>query len=210
MARKRSIWLAAVAVAALVGALGVPGASAAPPVATDASGVIHWNRVAANTLAAIPGPNGGAPPRSRSTWAWCRAPSTTPSTRSGPRNIGRTCSTGVPGEGVDRRRRRNSRVRRAHPARLHRTGASSIPRSPRLLTTLATELGASLDAIEDGSFKRQGIEVGLAAAWAMLDARRNDGRFGPSQWVPNTAAGHWWPLSMRPGSSSIRRPGPAG
>ena len=28
----------------------------------------------------------------------------------------------------------------------------------------------------------------------MLEARENDGRFGPSQWVPNTAAGHWWPL----------------
>jgi hypothetical protein len=28
----------------------------------------------------------------------------------------------------------------------------------------------------------------------MLDARVGDGRFGPSQWVPNTAPGHWSPL----------------
>ena len=28
----------------------------------------------------------------------------------------------------------------------------------------------------------------------MLEARENDGRFGPSQWVPDTRAGHWWPL----------------
>ena len=28
----------------------------------------------------------------------------------------------------------------------------------------------------------------------MLEARQNDGRFGPSQWVPDTRAGHWWPL----------------
>ena len=27
----------------------------------------------------------------------------------------------------------------------------------------------------------------------MIAARRDDGRFGPSQWVPNTAPGHWWP-----------------
>ena len=62
MARKRSMSLAALAVGALVGALGVVGTSAAPPVRADATAVIHWNEVAVNTLAAIPGPNGGAPP----------------------------------------------------------------------------------------------------------------------------------------------------
>ena len=36
--------------------------------------------------------------------------------------------------------------------------------------------------------------MGHAAAKAMLDARVGDGRFGPSQWVPNSAAGHWQPL----------------
>ena len=46
----------------LLGALGVSTASAAPPVGTDASEVIHWNQVATTTLAAVPGPNGGAPP----------------------------------------------------------------------------------------------------------------------------------------------------
>ncbi len=51
---RRSIGLAAAAVAVLVGALGTLGVSAAPPVATDATGVIHWNQVAANTLAAHP------------------------------------------------------------------------------------------------------------------------------------------------------------
>ncbi len=62
MARKRSMSLAALAIGALVGALGVVGTSAAPPVRADATAVIHWNEVAVNTLAAIPGPNGGAPP----------------------------------------------------------------------------------------------------------------------------------------------------
>ena len=63
-----------------------------------------------------------------------------------------------------------------------------------LLTTLASEHAASLNAISDDSFKKQGIAVGHAAAEAMLDAREGDGRFGPSQWVPNSAAGHWQPL----------------
>ena len=36
--------------------------------------------------------------------------------------------------------------------------------------------------------RRQGIAVGHAAAEAMLDARVGDGRFGPSQWVPNSGA----------------------
>ena len=62
MARKRSMSLAALAIAALVGALGVVGASAASPVQADATAVNHWNGLAANTLAAIPGPNGGAAP----------------------------------------------------------------------------------------------------------------------------------------------------
>ena len=42
----------------------------------------------------------------------------------------------------------------------------------------------------------------------MLEARANDGRFGPSQWVPNTAAGHWWPLSNAAGLDP--RPDPLG
>ena len=62
MSRSRSVAVITVAVGALLGALGVSSASAAPRVGTDASEVIHWNQVATTTLAAVPGPNGGAPP----------------------------------------------------------------------------------------------------------------------------------------------------
>ena len=62
MSRRRSVVFIAVAGTALLGALSVFSASAAPPVVTDASEVSHWNQVAATTLAAFPGPNGGAPP----------------------------------------------------------------------------------------------------------------------------------------------------
>jgi hypothetical protein len=69
-----------------------------------------------------------------------------------------------------------------------------FPGRAGLLQTLSSQYGASLAAIDDGPFKTQGITVGHAAAEAMLEARENDGRFGPSQWVPNPAAGHWQPI----------------
>ena len=46
----------------------------------------------------------------------------------------------------------------------------------------------------NSAFKRQGIAIGHAAATAMLDDRADDGRFGPSQWVPDARIGHWSPL----------------
>ena len=68
-----------------------------------------------------------------------------------------------------------------------------FPGREGLLSTLSVEYEDSLDAIDDDSFKDQGIAVGHAAADAMVDAREGDGRFGPSQWVPNSAVGHWQP-----------------
>src|SRR4029079_2467659 len=69
-----------------------------------------------------------------------------------------------------------------------------FPGRAGLITTRNTELAAALGAIDDNAFKAQGISIGHDAANAMLDARAGDGRFGPSQWVPNSAPGHWQPL----------------
>jgi hypothetical protein len=69
-----------------------------------------------------------------------------------------------------------------------------FPGRAGLLSTLSSEYGASLDAIDDNAFKMQGIKVGHSAAEAMLDAREGDGRFGSSQWMPDSRAGHWQPL----------------
>ena len=81
-----------------------------------------------------------------------------------------------------------------------------FPGRAGLLTTLATERDASLGAIANDAFKKQGIAIGHAAAKAMLDARVGDGRFGPSQWVPDTGLGNWQPLINPPTGcrSSIR------
>src|SRR5262249_55253809 len=62
------------------------------------------------------------------------------------------------------------------------------------LQSLAASYASSLAAFHDGWSKRQGIDAGHAAAEAMIAARLDDGRFGPSQWTPNPAPGHWSPL----------------
>ena len=40
-----------------------------------------------------------------------------------------------------------------------------------------------------------GIAAGTAAAQAMIDARKDDGRFGPSQFVANPNPGYWDPVA---------------
>ena len=74
--------------------------------------------------------------------------------------------------------------------------APSISDSARAATlqSLASSYASSLAAVEDGPFERQGVDAGHAAAEAMIATRQNDGRYGPSQWVPNPSAGHWSPL----------------
>ena len=70
MTRRRSVWFIAVAVGALVGTLGVVGASATPPATADATAVMQWNLIAVSTITGVPGPGlpgpaGGAPPASQ-------------------------------------------------------------------------------------------------------------------------------------------------
>jgi hypothetical protein len=75
-----------------------------------------------------------------------------------------------------------------------------------LLQTVADAHAASLAAIPDNSFKRQGIDAGNAAADAMIAAREGDGRFEPSPWVLNTNVGHWDPVA--PNGTIVQDPTP--
>ena len=50
-------------------------------------------------------------------------------------------------------------------------GPAPFPTRATLLATLSTEYAASLDAVADGPFKKQGIAAGQAAADAILEAR---------------------------------------
>jgi hypothetical protein len=195
MASRRSVWLIAVAIGALVGALGVFGASAAPPAGTDASEVTHWNQVAATTLAAIPGPNGGAPPAFQINMGMVQGAVYDAVNAIGPKQHRPYL--------LNRRTGARASIDAAVATAAYDVLSELVSTAPErapfpgragLLNTLSSEKAASLDAIDDDSFKNQGIAIGHAAAEAMLDAREGDGRFGPSAWVPNPAPGHWQPL----------------
>jgi hypothetical protein len=62
---------------------------------------------------------------------------------------------------------------------------------PMQLPTLQPLYDASLAGMPDGAPKTGGIEVGEAAARAMLAARANDGRFGPFKFVEGFDPGAW-------------------
>jgi hypothetical protein len=196
MARRRSVWFMAVALCALLGALGVIGASAAPPAEADATAVTQWNLIAVSTLTALPGPAGGAPPAAQI-------------------NVGMV--QGAVYDAVNaitpkhhrpyllNRRFGNTASDEAAVAtaaylvlkNIVETVPQSItfPTRGTVLASLETQYNASKNAIPDSPFKDQGIAAGTAAAEAMIDARQGDGRFGPSQWVPNANAGHWDPVA---------------
>ena len=193
---KHGLAAALAAVAALtVGALGVFSASAAPPVVTDASEVTHWNQVAATTLVAFPGPNGGAPPAFQLNMGMVQGAVYDAVNAIGPKQHRPYL--------LNRRTGAKASIDAAVATAAYDVLSQLVSTAPErapfpgragLLSTLSSAYAASLDAIDDNSFKKQGIAVGHAAAKAMLDAREGDGRFGPSPWVSNPAPGHWQPL----------------
>jgi hypothetical protein len=184
-----------VAFGALLGALGVSGASAAPPVGTDSSEVTHWNQVAATTLFAVPGPNGGAPPAFSINMGMVQGAVYDAVNAIGPKQHRPYL--------LDRRTGARASIDAAVATAAYDVLSELVSTAPErapfpgragLLSTLSSTYAASLASIHNDSFKRQGIAVGHAAADAMLAARTGDGRFGPSAWVPNSAPGHWQPL----------------
>ena len=195
VSRRRSAVFIPVAVVALLSGFGAIGASAAPP-ATDGTGVAHWNQVAVTTLMAFPPPNGGAAPAMQINLGIVQGAVYDAVNAIGPkqhqpyvlnRRAGATAS--VDAAAATAAYDVLSALVTSAPAR------APFPGRAGLQATLDNELAASLGAIADDAFKSQGIAIGHAAAKAMLDARANDGRFGPSQWVPNSGVGHWSPLT---------------
>jgi hypothetical protein len=186
--------VAALTVGALAGTLGV-SASAAPPVGTDASEVTHWNQVAATTLVALPGPNGGAPPAFQINMGMVQGAVYDAVNAIGPKQHRPYL--------LNRRTGAKASIDAAVATAAYDVLSQLVSTAPErapfpgragLLSTLSSAYAASLNAIDDNSFKKQGVAVGHAAAEAMLDAREGDGRFGPSPWVSNPAPGHWQPL----------------
>jgi hypothetical protein len=183
----------AIAVAALVVGLRGPTPARGDPAV---NAVTAWNAVAVNTLGGLPAPAGGAAPAAQI-------------------NVGMV--QGAVYDAVNATEPKHHRpylLKRRFAATASQDAAvataaytvllnivSTVPTSipfptkQSVLDALASEYADSLAAIPDSPFKTQGIAAGEAAAEAMIAAREGDGRFGPSQWVPNTAPGHWWPLT---------------
>jgi hypothetical protein len=195
MARTQFIWLVGAAVAVLA-AFGVVGASAAPPVTPDATAVTQWNLIAATTLTGLPGPAGGAPPASQINMGMVQGAVYDAVNAITPkhhrpyllnRRFGNTASD-------------EAAVATAAYLVLKNiveTVPQSItfPTRGTVLASLETQYNTSTNAIPDSPFKDQGIAAGTAAAEAMIDARKDDGRFGPSQFVPNPNPGYWDPVA---------------
>jgi hypothetical protein len=197
---------------ALVPMAGTPKRVAAQPlghaVGTDASEVSHWNLVAATTLAAIPGPNGGAPPAMQINMGMVQGAVYDAVNAIGPKQHQPYL--------LNRRAGAKASIDAAVATAAYDVLAVLVLAAPEiapfpgragLLNTLLAEYAASLNAIDNNAFRRQGIAVGHAAAIAMLDARAGDGRFGPSPWVSNPAPGHWQPL-LNPSGQPILDPTP--
>jgi hypothetical protein len=174
-----------------------PTSYAAPKASPGASpdAVLDWNLTAVNMLTGMPGPAGGAPPAAAVHVAMVQGAVYDAVNAIGPKQHRpyllkkRFAATASEEAAV---------ATAAYDvlSNIISTVPASIPFPTRasLLQTLATQYAASLAAIPDRPFKRQGIAAGKAAADAMIAAREDDGRFGPSQWVPNPAPGHWQPL----------------
>jgi hypothetical protein len=192
MAGRRSVWLTGMVVGALVGVLGVIGAAAAPPHEADASSVTQWNLIAVNTLAGLPQPAGGAAPASQINMGMVQGAvydavnAITPKHHRPyvlKRRFGNTASDEAAVATAAYLVLKN--IVETVPQGI------AFPTRGTVLASLETQYDASKDAIADSPFKNQGIAAGTAAAQAMIDARQGDGRFGPSQWVPSSAPGHW-------------------
>jgi hypothetical protein len=212
MAGRRSVLFVAVAVGALLGALCVFGASAAPPATADASAVTEWNLIAVSTITGVPGPGlpgpaGGAPPASQISMGMVQGAVYDAVNAITPKHYRPYLLT---------RRFGNTASDDAAVAtaaylvlkNIVETVPQSIafPNREALLATLASQYQAAENAILDSPFKNMGIAAGTAAAQAMIDARKDDGRFGPSQFVPNPNPGYFDPVA--PNGTTVPDPTP--
>ena len=84
----------------------------------------------------------------------------------------------------------NASIEAAAITSAHRVLVTYVPAST---ATLDAERTKALSAIADGPGKTAGMEVGEAAARAVLAMRANDGSATPVPYTPNPAVGYWQP-----------------
>jgi hypothetical protein len=181
------------ALASLVAVVGAAASTTAQP-AASADSVYAWNLTAVNTLNALPPPAGGAAPAAQVEMGMVEGAVYDAVNAITPKHFRPYL--------LKRRFSAASSTDAAVATAAHDVLANIVSTVPSIsdaarqtaLQLLAASYASSLADIDDGPFKTQGVAAGHAAAGAMIAARQNDGRFGPSQWVPNPSAGHWSPL----------------
>jgi hypothetical protein len=166
----------------------------ASPTVARANAVTDWNQIASDTLVAFPGPAGGAPSALQLNMGMTQGAVYDALNAIEPRYRPYLLET----------RFSPTASKEAAVATAAYTVLSNIlqtvppsipfPNKTALQASLDAAYDASLDAIPDGEAKTLGIAAGNAAADVMIAARQDDGRFGPSPWVPNYEPGHWQPL----------------
>ena len=183
-----------VSLAAVVALVLVHGGVSTPTRAVGHA-VTDWNAIAVATLIGLPGPAGGAPPSSQIHVGMVQgavydAVNATEPKHYRPYLLNRRFSAVASQEAAVATAAYTvlSSIVSTVPAMTDAARAS-------VLSSLSTQYTNYLAAIPNSAFKKQGIAAGMAAADAMIAARQGDGRFGPSQWVSNTDAGHWQPLA---------------
>ena len=187
--------------------IGLALVAVASPAVAQANEVTHWNQIATDTLAAFPPAAGGAPNALQVNMGMTQGSVYDAINAIEPRHRPYLLAT-----------RFNANASKEAAAataaysvlsNIVSTVPPSIPFPNRaiLQASLDAAYAASLAGIPDGPPKTQGIAAGTAAANAMLAARQNDGRFGPSPWVPNYDPGHWQPL-LNPDGTPILDPTP--
>ena len=188
MRTRRSAWTGRVLAAAVLALVIGVGASVtnktanvalAAPETPQANEVTNWNAIAQSTVLAQP-PNTSAPPASAVFMAMVQG--------------------AVYGavNAIDRRHRPYlvlRRVKRASKEAAVATAAFGVLDAlfPAQHDMLQTQYDTSLAAIPEGKLKQAGINVGNAAADAML-AEGHDGRLGPIPPLPPDGPGYWEPL----------------
>ena len=191
MPRKRFVLFMVVAVVGLLGGPSVVGASAAPPATADSTAVTQWNLIAVNTIITLPGPAGGAPQAAQINMGMVQGAvydavnAITPKHHR-PYLLTRRFGTTASDEAAV------ATAAYLVLKNIVETVPQSItfPTRETVLASLASQYQAATNAIPDSPFRNMGIAAGTAAAQAMIDARQGDGRFGPSQFVPNPKPGY--------------------
>jgi hypothetical protein len=166
----------------------------ASPIASLANSVTSWNQIAMTTLLAFPPLAGGAPPAQQINMAMTQGAVYDAVNAIEPRHQPYLLTMQFPTTAS-----KEAAVATAAWRVLSDIVSSvppniQFPNRDTLLAMLYTEYLNSLNAIPDGEAKTEGIAAGNAAADVMIAARHDDGRFGPSPWVPNYEPGHWQPL----------------